>query len=70
MCKTKQGILHLKTRFSLNHQFFCWSPNSPRKVLWRSRMLGPLGDLQGTSTGRHVPAGKLLRSNLSISEFK
>ena len=43
----KQGLLHLKTLFSLNHQFFCWSPKSPLKVPWTYRTLGLLGDLQG-----------------------
>ena len=37
----------------------CWSPESPLKVPWRSRTLGPLGDLQGTFPGRRVPAGWL-----------
>ena len=37
----------------------CWSPESPLKVPWRSRTLGPLGDLQGTSPGRRVPAGNV-----------
>ena len=36
----------------------CWSPESPLNVPWRSRTLGPLGDLQGTSPGRRVLAGK------------
>ena len=34
--------------FSLNHQFSCWFTKSPLKVPWRSRMFGPLEDLQGT----------------------
>ena len=34
-----------------------WSPESPKKVLCRSRTLGPLGDVQGTSPGRRVVAG-------------
>ena len=29
----------------------------PLKVPWRSRTLGSLGELQGTSPGRRVPAG-------------
>ena len=29
----------------------------PLEVRWRSRTLGPLGDLQGTFPGRRVPAG-------------
>ena len=29
-----------------------WSPESPLKFPWRSRTLGPLGDLQGKSPGR------------------
>ena len=36
-----------------------WSPESPLKVFSRSRTLGPLGDLQGTSPGRLVPAGEI-----------
>ena len=48
----KQELLHLKNIFSLNYQFFCWSPKSPLKIPWRSRTLGPLGDLQGTFPGR------------------
>ena len=36
-----------------------WSPESPLKVPCRSRTLGPLGDLQGTSQGRRVPTGTL-----------
>ena len=55
MCKTRT-IASKKAIFSLNHQFLCWSPESPLKVSWRFRTLGPLGDLQGTSPGRHVPA--------------
>ena len=43
--------------FSLNHQFFCWSPKSPLKVPWRSKTLLPLGDLQGTYPERRAPAG-------------
>ena len=52
--------MHLKNTFSSNHQFCCWSLKSPQvhKVPWKSRTLGPLGDLQGTSSGRRVPAGK------------
>ena len=38
----------------------CWPPKSPLKVPWRSQTLGSLGDLQRTSLGRHVPAGRLL----------
>ena len=34
-----------------------WSPESPLKVHCRSRTLGPLGDLQGTSPELHVSAG-------------
>ena len=54
----KQRLLHLKNTFLSNHQFFCWFPKSTLKVPWRSRTLGPLGDLQGTSPGRRVPAWK------------
>ena len=52
----KQELLPLKNTFSLNYQFFCWSPKSPLNVPWRSRTLGPLGDLQETFPGRRVPA--------------
>ena len=48
-----------KTFFLLNYQFFCWSPKSPLNVPWRSQKLRHLGDLQGTSPGRRVPAGLL-----------
>ena len=41
----KQRPLHPKKTH------FCWSPKCPQT-------LGPLGDLQGTSPGRRVPAGK------------
>ena len=40
--------------------FLYWPPESPLNVPCRSWTLGPLGDLQGTSPGRHVPAGLLL----------
>ena len=46
--------------FSLNHRFFYWSPEGPLKVPCRSRMLGPLGDLQGTSLGRRAPVGLIV----------
>ena len=35
----------------------CRPPKSPLKVSWRFQTLGPLGDLQGTSSGRFIPAG-------------
>ena len=57
MCKTK--TTGSKKHFFLsNHQFFCWFPKDPLKISWRSGILRPLGDLQGTSPGRRVPAGK------------
>ena len=49
--------MHLKSTFFIKSSFFCWSPKSPLKVSWRSRTLRPIGDLQGTSPGRRVPAG-------------
>ena len=52
----KQELLYLKSTFFIKLSFFCWSPKSPLKVPWRSRTLRPLGDLQGTSPGRRVPA--------------
>ena len=56
----KQRLLHLKNTFlKSNHQFFCWSPKSPPKVSLRSQTLGHLGELQGTSPGRCMPAGLL-----------
>ena len=56
----KEGLFRLKnTFFSLNHQFLCCFPKSFLKVPWRSQMLRPLEDLQGTSSGRHSPAGQL-----------
>ena len=48
MCKTKT-IASKKNFFSSNHQFNCWSFKSPMKVPWRSRTLGPSGDVPGTS---------------------
>ena len=65
----KQKLLHLKNPFSLNYKFFCWSPKSPLRFPWRSRMLGPLGDLQGTSSGHRVPAGNTLNVKLSNSQL-
>ena len=53
----KQGLLQLKSTFFIKSPFFSWFPKSPLKVPWRSRMLGPLGDLQVMSLGRRVPAG-------------
>ena len=55
----KQELLHLKRTFFIKLSFFflCCSPKSPLKVPWRSRTLGPLGDLQGTSPECRVPAG-------------
>ena len=46
----------------------CWSPESPLKVPWRFWTLGPLGDLQGTSLGRRLPAGTTL--NAKINDVK
>ena len=56
MCKTKT-IASKKHFFNQIINFFCWSPKSPLKVLWRSRLLGSLGDVQWTSPGRRVPTG-------------
>ena len=64
MCKTRT-ISSKKTLFSLNYQLFCWSPKSPLKVPWRSRTLGPLGDLQGTFMG---PSGDI--SGTSRADWK
>ena len=56
----EQYSLHLKSTFFIKLSFFYWSPKSPLKVPWSSRMLGPLGNLQGTSPRRRVPAGQYL----------
>ena len=37
-----------------------WFPEGPLKFPCRSRTLGPLGVLQGTSPGRRMPAGLLV----------
>ena len=50
MCKTRT--------FSLNHQFFCWSPKRPLKVPWRSWRLG-----------RRVPAGLLLYLLIELLQY-
>ena len=53
----KQRLLYLK------NNFFCQIINlfvGPLRVPWRSRTLEPLGDLQGTSPARRVPAGIFL----------
>ena len=52
----KQGLLHLKSVFSLNHQCLLWSPKSSLTVPWRSWTLGHLGGFQGMSPERRVPA--------------
>ena len=39
--------------------FLYWSPETLLKVPCRYRTLGPLRDLQGTSSGRRVPAADL-----------
>ena len=56
--------MHLKNTFFIKLSFFCWSPKSPLKFPWRSRTLGPLGGLQGTSPRRRVPAEQLVRLKL------
>ena len=63
MCKTRT-IASKKHFFHLIINFFV----SPLKVPWRSRTLGPLGDLQGTSPGRHVLAGIIFRQVLRFSK--
>ena len=52
MCKTKT-IASKKHFFDEIVNIFV----GPLEVPWQSQMLGPLGDLQGTSPGRRVPAG-------------
>ena len=44
----KQELLHLKSTFLLNYQFFCWSPKSPLKVPDVGTCRGPSGDVSGT----------------------
>ena len=41
----------------LTQQFLYWFPEYPLKFPCKSQTLGPLGDLQGTSSGRRVSAG-------------
>ena len=62
MYKTRT-IESKKTLFSLDHHCFLLVPKSPLKLPWRSRTLGPLGDLHGTSPGRRVPAGSTRLEN-------
>ena len=50
----KQKLLHLKKHFFIKSSTF----------FWRFLTLGPLGDLQVTSPGRHVPAGYVLSAIL------
>ena len=47
----KQRLLHLKNSVFIESSNFVLAH-------WRSRTLGPLVDLQGTSSGRHVLVGK------------
>ena len=42
------------------------SPKSPLKVPWRSWTLRPLGDLQGTSPRRRVPAGLISHTKITV----
>ena len=65
MYKTRT-IESKKTLFSLDHHCFLLVPKSPLKFPWRSRTLGPLGDLHGTSPGRRVPAGS---TRLEIPDY-
>ena len=58
MCKTRTIASKKHILSSLNYQFFCFSRKSPLKVPWRSLTLRPLGDLQETSPGRRMLAGK------------
>ena len=52
--------------FSLNYHFLYWSPEGPLNVSCRSRTLRSLGDFQGTSLGRRVPARLVLISKNKI----
>ena len=61
-CKKQKQICNIRTITS-EKQFFHKIINfciGPLRVPWKSRTLGPLEDLQGTSTGRRVPAGCFL----------
>ena len=53
----KLQSLHLKSTFFIKLSFFFVGL---LKFPWRSRTLGSLGDLHGTSPGRRVPAGTVL----------
>ena len=55
MCNTRT-ITSEKRFFHKITKFLHWSPEISLKVLCTSRTLGPLGDLQGTSSGSCVPA--------------
>ena len=58
--RVKQELLHLKNTFFIKLSIFFVGP---LRVPQRSWTLRPLGDLQGTSPGRRMPAGSL-RGNL------
>ena len=53
----KQELLHLKNTFFIKLSIFLLVPYKSPEVPWRSRTLGPLGDLQVTCPERRVPAG-------------
>ena len=65
MCKTKT----IASKKHFFHQIIIFFVG-PLKVPWRSRTLRPLGDLQGTSPGRRVPAGKKSKDNMSFLYWK
>ena len=60
----KQELLHLKSTFFIKLSIFFVGP---LRALWRSRMLGTLGDFQGTSPGGRVAAGNILWYNLHFA---
>ena len=70
MWKTKT-IASKKYIFNQIMNFFVLSPQSLLKVPWRSWALRPLGDLQGTSLGYCIPAGKagIIRNIATCKQF-
>ena len=62
----KQKLLHLKSTFFIKLSFFFVVP---LRVPWRSRALGPLGDLQGTSLDVACRLGNLSTSLFKLAKF-
>ena len=63
-----QGLLLLKDIFFIKLSVFVLVPENPLKVPFRSRMSETLGNFQGMSVGRRVPAG--LRLEIYLSYLK